>query len=156
MLKEHIEKELKAAMKNLRVAEDKEAVKLRLSVIRAIKASVTEAETAGKSRTELNDLEVEKVIRKGVKTRMDSAEIYKEAGEKERSDRELAEAEILSEFVPEQLSEDETRVLVEKIISEQDLSGEGMKAIGKVMKELKSNSAVDPGLASKIAKGILQ
>lgn len=156
MLKERIETELKAAMKNLRVADDKSAVQLRISTIRSIKAAVTEAETSGKTRKEMNDAEVESVIRKGIKTRKDSAEIYANAGETERANTELAEIEVLSEFVPEQLSEDETRVLVEKIVSEQNLSGEGMRAIGKVMKELKGNSAVDPSVASRIAKEILQ
>lgn len=156
MLKERIDTELKKAMKNLRITDDRDAVNVRLSTLRSVKASITEAETSGKSRKELNDSEVENVIRKGIKTRKDSAEIYANAGETSRADAELAEVAVLSEFVPEQLSEVETEALVKQIIDEQNLADEGMKAMGKVMKQLKSNSAVDPGLASKITKNLLQ
>lgn len=127
--------------------------KLRLNTLRSISAAVSKVETSGKQRRELNDDDVISVLRKEIKTRQESAEIYRNASETERAEKETQEAEILSEYVPAQLSEEDTRALVAALIAEKKV--EGPRGIGVVMKELKNRSDIDTALASKITKDLL-
>lgn len=129
--------------------------KVRLNTLRSISAAVSKAETSGKQRKELDDEGVISVLRKEIKTRRESAEIYRNANEAERAEKEDTEAGILSEYVPVQLSEDDTRTVIAEIISSENLSSAGARGIGAVMKEIKSRSDIDPGIASKIARDLL-
>lgn len=126
--------------------------KLRLNTLRSISAAVSKAETSGKQRKELDDNEIITVLRKEVKTRQESAKIYRDAGEMERAETENTEADIILEYVPAQLSEEDTRNLIITIIAEKDLSSAGNRGIGMIMKEIKNRSDIDTSLASKIAK----
>lgn len=94
-------------------------------------------------------------FRKEVKTRRESAEIYRTADQSERAQQEDKEADVISEYLPVQLSEDETRSVISEIISSKDLSSAGARGIGMVMKEVKSRSDIDSALASKIARELL-
>lgn len=154
-LKETLKVEMVAALKSVGHLDgkEKETAQVRLATLRAALGSITEAETSGKTRKELNDTEVIAVLRKMSKQRADSAETYAGANEIERSNRELAEIEVLEEFLPKMLDEAGTRALVESIIAEKGL--EGPRAIGQVMGALKGRTDVDTGLASKIARELL-
>ena len=151
---ESVEVEFKSAMKSVIASEGvaKEDAKFRLNTIRSIKAAITAEETSGKSRSVLSDADVESVLRRQIKSLESSVEIYTEAGESAKAEVFRPESEIVREFVTEQLGEDETRAIVLQIIAEKGLAGSGGRGIGQVMKELKGNSSIDAGLASKIAK----
>lgn len=151
-LKETLKVEMVAALKSVGQLDGKakESAQIRLATLRAALGSITEAETSGKVRKELNDADVISVLRKMAKQRVDSAETYAGANEIERANRELAEIEVLDGFLPKMLDEAGTRALVESIIAEKGL--EGPRAIGQVMGALKGRTDVDTGLASKIAR----
>lgn len=146
-IKDTVNVEMKNAMK--------QKDKLRLNTMRAILGAFTEAETSGKQRKVLDEASQISVLKKMVKTRVESAKIYSDAGADDRALVERTEADIISEFLPQQLSEDEVRVLVETIIVEKNLADAGVRGIGQIMGVLKSRPDVDAGLASKIARDIL-
>lgn len=146
-MKERIVSDMKDAMK----AKDK----LRLTTIRAILAEFTAVETAGKSRKELTDTDEISVLRKMVKTREESAKIYENAGSQVRADTERAEIAVIADYVPTQLSEIDTRKLVESIIADKNLADAGPRGIGQVMGTVKSRTDVNPATVSAIAKELL-
>lgn len=153
---EKINEEAIRALKATKSADSVEAVeylKIRTNVLRAVKTEVTKAETSGKSRSELNNDGVIAVIRKMIKQRDETAEEYARLGAVDKQTKELTEAHILTEFVPAQLDEEHTRILVKGIIDEQGL--EGQRAIGRVMGAIKGRTDIDGGLASKIARELL-
>jgi len=147
---------LKEALKTDMVKAMKAKEKIRLSTLRSALSSITDAETKGKERRELTDSDVIAVLKKLVKTRRESAVIYKEAEAYDRSEAENTEADILEEYLPQQKSEEEVRALVNEIIENNGLAESGARGIGQVMKELKNRNDVDSALASKIAREILQ
>ena len=115
--------EIKAAMR----AKDS----LTLEALRAIKSAVILAQTAsGGSDTLSNDEEI-KLVQKLVKQRKDSAQIFREQNRPDLAEPEEAQAEIIAQFLPEQLSEDEIAAIVQAIITK--TGAQGMKDMGKVM-----------------------
>ena len=102
----------------------------RLAALRAVKSELLLAKTSG-SDAELSDDEEIKLLQKLVKQRKDSAHIFQEQGREDLAEPELAQAEVLSEFLPEQMGEDEIRTIVQQVITETGASG--MKDMGKVM-----------------------
>lgn len=131
-LKLSVESEIKKAM----LAKDKD----RLRALRAIKSLIMLEETKGGAAESLSEDEEMKLLTKAAKQRRDSADIYKEQGREDLLAVELAELEIISEFLPKQLTEEELEVELKKIIAE--AGAEGPKDMGKVM-----------GLASKALAG---
>ncbi|MEM1085118.1 MAG: GatB/YqeY domain-containing protein [Verrucomicrobiota bacterium] len=131
-LNDRIQQEMKEAMK----AKDT----LRLTVIRALKAAVTNAAIEkGGLGTELEDSEIVAVIRKQLKQRQDSAEQFTSAGRDELAAKENSEIEILQAYLPAQLSGDEIVAIVEAAVSE---TGASSKAdMGKVMKLVQEKAA---------------
>ena len=154
-LKEKLRGEMITALKAVSVAtdENKEAAQIRLSTLRAALGSITKAETAGKSRVELNDKKVIAVLRKMVKQRQISATKYLEVNRPDRASLELAEVAVLEEFMPPLLDETATRNIVASIIAERQL--EGSRAVNQVMSALSDYTNIDSGLASKIARELL-
>ena len=115
--------EIKAAMR----AKDS----LTLEALRAIKSAVILAQTAsGGSDTLSNDEEI-KLVQKLVKQRKDSAQIFREQNRPDLAEPEEAQAKIIAQFLPEQLSEDEIAAIVQVIITK--TGAQGMKDMGKVM-----------------------
>lgn len=157
-LKETLKVEMVAAMKavgNLEGAE-KEKAQVRLGTLRAALGSITEAETSGKTRRELDDAEVVKVLRKMVKQRAETAETYTAANELDRAKLELAEIEVIDEFLPElpvTLDEAATRELVTGIIVDKGL--DSLKLMGQAMAPLKGRTDIDQKLAAKLVREIL-
>lgn len=103
---------------------------VRLTSLRAVKSAILLAQTE-KGASELNQESVQKIIQKLVKQRKDAATIFIEQNRQDLADDELAQAKILQEYLPEQLSEDKIAELVSKIIS--DSGASGMADMGKVM-----------------------
>jgi uncharacterized protein YqeY len=132
MLEEKIQNEIAAAMKA------KNGV--RLSALRSVKAAILNEKSNG-AHHELTDADVVTIIQKLVKQRKEAADIYVEAGRAELAEKENSEREVLEEFVPKQLTEDEIKENVRSIIAETGAAS--MKDMGKVM-----------GLATQRMKGV--
>jgi uncharacterized protein YqeY len=131
-LKASIESEIKNAM----LARDKD----RLRALRAIKSLILLEETKEGAGAELSTEDEMKLLTKAAKQRKDSADIYKQQNREDLYAVEMAELEIIGEFLPKQLTEEELIAELKKIISESGASG--AKDMGKVM-----------GLASKALAG---
>ena len=113
---------LKAAMKS------KDTVAL--TALRSVKSAILLAQTSG-SGAELNEAEEFKLLQKLVKQRRDSAAIFTEQNRLDLAEPELAEVEVISQFLPKMLEESEVeKVVVETIAS---LGASGMKDMGRVM-----------------------
>ncbi|MGE4588210.1 MAG: GatB/YqeY domain-containing protein [Acidaminococcaceae bacterium] len=122
-IKDLLTEDMKQAMK------DKESGKLRLSVIRMARANIKNIEIDEKR--ELNDDEVLAVLMKEVKMRQDSLEEFTKAGREELVEQAKQEIAILRKYLPEQLSDEELKALVEEAIAETGAAGP--KDMGKVM-----------------------
>ena len=117
-----INNDIKSAM----LAKDK----LRLETLRSIKAGILLAKTAEKA-TEINeDFEI-KMLQKMAKQRKESAAIYTQQNRTELAEKELAEAAIIEEYLPQQLSEEEITAVLKEIIS--SVGATSAKDMGKVM-----------------------
>lgn len=115
------------AMKEAMKEKNQEA----LAALRAIKSEILLAQTETGSKEELTEDQEIKILSKLVKQRKDSAAIFQQQNRTDLSELELAQAEIISQFLPAQLSEDEIAKVVEKVIVQ--TGAEGMKDMGKVM-----------------------
>jgi uncharacterized protein YqeY len=125
-IKERLNEDMKQAMK------DKEAGKLRLSVIRMVRASIKNVEIDRKK--ELNDEETLDVLAKEVKMRRDSLEEFKKGNRPDLVAGLEQEIDILMGYLPQQLSDEEVRALVAEAVA---LTGAaGPKDMGKVMSAL--------------------
>ncbi|MCB0427340.1 MAG: GatB/YqeY domain-containing protein [Mangrovimonas sp.] len=115
------------AMKEAMKEKNQEA----LAALRAIKSEILLTQTETGSKEELTEDQEIKILSKLVKQRKDSAAIFQQQNRTDLSEPELAQAEIISQFLPAQLSEDEIAKVVEEVIAQ--TGAEGMKDMGKVM-----------------------
>lgn len=147
-----LEKDITQKMKEAMKAKDKP----KLEAIRAIKNAILQEKTKAGGGDEIDEATEMKMLQKLVKQREDSAEIYKKEGRDELAEKELFEAAIIKEFLPEPLSEEEIRAEIEKIITETGASS--MKDMGKVMGMANKQMAgrADGKLISEIVKAKLQ
>ncbi len=128
-----------AALSNLteeiiNAMREKDSVKL--ESLRAIKSALLLAKKASGAEDDLSKEESTKLLQRLVKQRKESASIFKQQGRTDLAEQEEAQAEIISTFLPEQLSEEEVTKIVSDVIFQ--TGAEGFKDMGKVM-----------GLASK-------
>lgn len=121
-----LQQEVMAAMKTAMKEKDQTA----LAALRAVKSELLLAQTSGTGEGITEDDEI-KILSKLVKQRKDSASIFSEQNRNDLAEPELAQAEIISQFLPAQLSEEEITVEVMKTIAA--TGAEGMKDMGKVM-----------------------
>ena len=149
MLREKIQSETVTAMK----AKDKD----RTAALRLIGAKIKdrdiELRTADK-KPEDDEL-VTDVLLKMAKQRRESIEMYEDGGRQELAEKEKSELAVIEEFLPQQMSEDETRAAIAAIKAE--LGAEGMKDMGRVMGELKGRhgATLDMSKASGLVKEAL-
>ena len=129
-MRERILNDLKTAMKN----QDKDTLK----VIRMVKGSMQLEEINLKH--ELNDDEVINIISKEIKTRRDSIEEFKKGNRQDLVDETSKEIDILMNYMPEQLSDEEVDSIIDDIISK--VQPKGMQEMGKIM-----------GMISPLVKG---
>ena len=146
-LKDKLTADMKDAMKA------RDAGKLRLSVIRLVRGAIRQQEIDGQK--ELSDEDVLGVISKEVKQRRDSIEDFKKGGRDDLVAEAEAEIAVLMEYLPQQLSEDEVRSLVQEAIAASGAASP--KDMGKVMKELmpKVKGRADGKLVNGIVKELL-
>ena len=141
-MKEQFRKQLQAAIKN------KDA--FRVSTLRMVIAEITNKE---KERgTEATEEDTHKVLFSMLRKREDAADQFQKAGRDDLAEKEKAEIEIIKEFLPQQLSEEDIREEVLKVITEID--AQGMKAMGQVMGILTKKLAgkAQGGAISKVVK----
>lgn len=144
-LKTQLTEDMKTAMR----AKDQ----VSLSTIRLINAAIKQFEVD--ERTEADDAKVISILTKMVKQRKDSAKIYTEAGRQDLADKENAEIEILNCYLPQMMSAEEIKTVVDAAIAETGASG--MADMGKVMGVLKTRLAgkADMGEVNKVLKAAL-
>lgn len=124
-LKDQLRSDLTVSMK----ARDQ----LRSSTLRMVLTAISTAEVAGKEAKELGDDEVLTILGSEVKKRREAAEAFTQGNRPELAEKEMAEAEILSTYLPAQMSADEIAAIVTAAIEQTGAASEGMKAMGKVM-----------------------
>lgn len=139
-LKSRLHEDLTAAIRD--------RAELRSATLRLTLAAITKEEVAGKQARELSDDEVRKVIAKEAKKRREAAEAFGQAGRTEQAERERAEGEVLAEYLPKQLSDEELGRIVTQAVQEARAAGaEGPRAMGQVMK------IVNPKVAGRAEGG---
>ena len=149
-LKETIETEYKNALK----AKDK----TKISTYRLILSSIKDLDISNRSgpnKKETDDEDIKKLLKKMVKQRGESIDIYKKNNRKDLLEVEQNEYEILISFLPKQLSEEDTKKICEEIILK--LGTNSIKDMGKVMGELKKQHAdeIDFAKAGSLLKQLL-
>ena len=148
-LKKQIEDKLNQALK----AKDKNTY----PTLRLIVSAIKDAEIAGRSKglKELNNSDIITLLKKMVKQRNESCEVYKKAGRTDLLENETKEINVINTFLPKQLSEEETKKICEEAIKSSGASS--MKDMGKIMGILKSKHAdsLDFSKVSSIIKGLL-
>ena len=112
----------------------KEKNRLRLDSLRAIKSAILIEKTKSGSKDQIEESVVLKILQKMVKQRNDSAKIYLDQNRKELAEVEVSQANIISEFLPTQLSESELSEMIDKVIKE--AGAESMKDMGKVISKV--------------------
>ena len=139
-----------AALKEAMKAKDQVA----LESLRAIKSELLLAQTSG-STAELTEADEIKLLQKLVKQRKDAASIFVEQGRNDLADPELAQAAVIEQFLPAQLSEAEVEAAIQEIISEGNFAG--MQAMGQVMglANTKLAGSADGKTISTIVKKLL-
>ncbi len=121
-----LETKIMTSLKEAMKAKDHTA----LTALRAVKSELLLARTSGSDATLSEEDEI-KIVQKLVKQRKDSARIFAEQDRNDLADPELAEAKVLEQFLPAQMSEEEIKKVVQEIIAETGATG--MKDMGKVM-----------------------
>ena len=149
-LKETIETEYKSALKS----KDK----TKISTYRLILSSIKDLEIlnrSGPNKKQTDDEEIKKLLKKMVKQRAESIDIYKKNNRSDLLEIEQNEYNILTSFLPKQLNEEDTKKICEVIISE--LGANSIKDMGKVMGELKKRHSdkIDFAQAGGLLKQLL-
>lgn len=122
-----LQNDIMAAMKTAMKAKDQTA----LTALRAVKSAILLAQTESGAKEDLTQEQELKILQKQVKQRKDSAAIFLEQGREDLATPELAEAEVIGQFLPEAMSDEDIEKVVIKII--ETLGASGMKDMGKVM-----------------------
>ena len=149
-LKETIETEYKKSLKS----KDK----TKISTYRLILSSIKDLDIlnrSGPNKKETDDEDIKKMLKKMIKQRAESIEVYKKNNRDDLLQIEKQEQEILSSYLPKQISEEETKKICSEIID--STKAASIKDIGKVMGELKKNypDSLDFSLAGKFLKELL-
>tara|TARA_Y100001970_G_scaffold289896_1_gene421687 strand:- start:1547 stop:2002 length:456 start_codon:yes stop_codon:yes gene_type:complete len=149
-LKEQIEKKLNQALKE----KDKNTY----PTLRLIVSTIKDAEIANRSKEkkDISDSDITTLLKKMIKQRNESCEVYKKAGRTELLENENKEIKVISTFLPKQLSEEETKKLCEEALKK--VNANSIKDMGKVMGELKSKhgDVLDFSKVNQIIKNILK
>jgi uncharacterized protein YqeY len=140
-------------------ADMKEAMKAgearRVSTLRLINAAILARETSGAERVKLGDTEIVDVMQKMVKQRQESLEIYEKAGRAELAAQEREEIEIITKYLPKQMSDIEAAAVISELIKE--LEAATLKDMGRTMAALKQrfSGQMDFGKAGAVVKKLL-
>lgn len=135
-----------------------EAVKARdsqrIATLRLINAAIKDRDIAarGEGREKPSDEDILALLQKMVKQREESSQVYRDAGRADLADQEEAEIEIIKEYLPKPLSEEEVAKQVDIAISE--TQAKGLRDMGRVVSQLKAKypGQIDFGKASRVVK----
>jgi uncharacterized protein YqeY len=143
--------DINADLKTAMLARDE----LTTTTIKGLKSAILYEEVAkGKRESGLAEDELLAVIAKQVKQRDDAIALYDSVGDAERSQKETAEKEILTKYLPQQLSDDELKSTAEKIIADNEFTMKDMgRAIGAVKQAV--GSAADGARVAAVVKALL-
>ncbi|MFC4690350.1 GatB/YqeY domain-containing protein [Dokdonia genika] len=130
-----LSKDVMTALKEAMKAKDQNA----LTSLRAIKSAILLAQTESGAKEEITEEQELKLLQKLVKQRKDSATIFNEQGRADLAEPELAQAEVIAQFLPEQLGEDDIAKVVDEVIA--TTGAQGMKDMGKVMGQVNGKLA---------------
>ena len=130
-----------------------------ISALRSIRSAIKNKDIENRSsgNTEpINDQQILSVLQNLVKQRKDSIESFRTALRNDLIDKEKKEIEIINQFLPKQLNEDEIRTIIEKFVFDNNISS--IKEMGKIMGYLKLNHSgdADMSLAGSIVKDLLK
>jgi len=149
VLREKINNAVKDAMKS----RDER----RVSTLRMMNASIKNAdiEARGQGKEPINEADLLSLFQKMIKQRQESAELYDKGGRAELAQQERAEIEIISAYLPKQMSDVEAGAAISAIL--QEINAQGMKDMGRAMAALKErfSGAMDFGKASGKIKELL-
>ena len=148
-LKQQIEDKLNSALK----AKDKNTYPTLRLIISAIKDAEIASRT--KDQKEIGDSDITAILKKMIKQRNESFEVYKKAGRSELLENEKKEMDVISAFLPKQLSDEEVKRVCQETVK--SLGATSMKDMGKIMGALKSKHAdtIDFSKVSPILKELL-
>jgi len=149
--------ELKDQLRTDLTASIKSGDRVRSSTLRMVLTAVTNAEVAGKQARELSDDDILGVLTSESKKRREAAEAFADAGRTEQAEKERAEAVVIADYLPEQLTEDEINELVSATIDELGVREDGMRAMGRVMGALgpRTRSRADGGVVASVVRAQL-
>ncbi len=122
---------------------------VRSSTLRMVLTSVTNAEVAGKEARELSDDEILGVLTSEAKKRREAAEAFEGAGRAESAAKERAEAAVIADYLPAQLTSEEIVALVTATIEQTGAAADGMRAMGRVM------GALQPQIRGRADGGVV-
>ena len=148
---------LRDTIKAAQIESMKAGDKQRLAAVRLILAKLKDKDIELRTSSQVpdDDLVVTDVLQKMAKQRRESITLYEQGGRDELAAVEKAELEVIEQFMPAQMSEDDTKAAIAAIIAE--LGAEGMKDMGKVVGALKAKhgTQLDMGKASGLVKAAL-
>ena len=149
-LKDKIDTDYKNALK----AKDK----IQISTYRLILSGIKDLDISNRSgpnKKSTDDGDIKKLLKKMIKQRSESIDIYKKSNRKDLLEVEQKESEVLSDYLPKQLSEEETKKICTQTVSQ--LGANSIKDMGKVMGELKKKYAdiLDFAKAGSLLKELL-
>lgn len=123
----NLEQKIMAELKTAMLAKDEKTVRS----LRAVKAAIINAKTAGGAGGEINEEEETRLLQRLVKQRKDSLDIYQQQNRGDLAQKEQEEIEVIEKFLPKQMSADELKASLEAIIAKTGASGPS--DMGKVM-----------------------
>ena len=143
-----LEEKINADIKSAMLAKESQ----KLEALRAIKAAIILLKTSAEGHAEESEM---KSLQKMVKQRKETAEVYKGQGRQDLADVEIFQANIIEQYLPKQMSEDEIRIELKKIISE--MGATSPSEMGKVMGSASKTLAgkADNRLVSQLVKELL-
>ena len=148
---------LRDSIKTAQVAAMKSGDKPRTAAVRLILAKLKDRDIELRTAEKVpdDDTIVIEVLQKMAKQRRESIELFSQGGREDRAEAERAELAVIEEFLPAQMSEEETRAAIEAIKTE--IGAESVKDMGKLMAELKARhgSQLDMSKASGLVKAAL-
>ena len=150
-LRESVESDYKTALKS----KDKNKISTYRLILSGIK-DLDISNRSGAKKKETDDEDIKKLLKKMIKQRSESIELYKKNNRKDLQDIEEKEVGIISRYLPKQISEEDTKKICEEVIK--STGANSIKDMGKVMGELKKNNAdsIDFSKAGAIIKELLK
>lgn len=148
-LKVRLEQDIKTAM----LAGDKVLV----STLRGVKSTILYAEVAANKREEgLSETELTDLLRKELKKRLESAELFERGGNQEKAAQERSEATVIENYLPAQMPEEAVTSIIDEVIAQTGVSG--MQSMGQVIGAVKTKTAgqADGALIARLVKERLE